>query len=134
MELSLDLQRILWCFTPLLYRWLLLLLLLLLLFLLLLLLLLLKLFISSEIFSLQNHFIKIDTMFLTCEKYRETNQRLVRLFLHVKKNGPVFLATTVNGQPHASRHYRILIPPRMSARRVPQCGWHWMCTTVSLAF
>ena len=53
-------------------------------------------------------------MFLICEKYRETNQRLIRLFLHVKKNVPVFSATAVNGQPHASRHY-ILIAPKMAA-------------------
>ena len=45
---------------------------------------------SSKIYSLQNHSIKTDTMFLTCEKYREAYQRLIRLFLHVKKNVPVF--------------------------------------------
>ena len=29
-------------------------------------------------------------MFLTCEKYREAYQRLIRLLLHVKKDVPVF--------------------------------------------
>ena len=55
-------------------------------------------------------------MFLTCEKYHETNQRL-------------FPATAVNGQPHASRHY-ILIPPKMAAayHNVVDTG---CCTTVS---
>ena len=45
---------------------------------------------SNFQYSLQNHSIKTDTMFLTCEKYREAYQRLIRLFLHVKKNVPVF--------------------------------------------
>ena len=45
-------------------------------------------------------------MFLTCEKYHETNQRL-------------FPATAVNGQPQASRHY-ILIPPKMAARMLSE--------------
>ena len=45
---------------------------------------------SSKIYSLQNHSIKTDTMFLTCEKYREAYQRLIRLLLHVKKDVPVF--------------------------------------------
>ena len=58
-------------------------------------------------------------MFLTCEKYCEAYQRLIQLFLHVKKNVSVFPATAVNGQPTLpaiTSQSRQTWPPRTTMR------------------